>query len=77
MPRDATIVAILPKVTMGTAVTLGALKKRGFAVTAILNVYEMQEFADASGPLLAEGIDTLHLRDEAAIVQLCRKLVLR
>ena len=77
LPRNATVVAILPKVTMGTAITLGSLKKRGFAVTAILNVYETQEFADASGPLIAEGIETLHLRDESSIVHLCRKMVLR
>lgn len=77
IPRDATIVVILPKVTLGTAIALGALKKRGFAVTAILNVYEIHEFAEASGPLIAEGVDTLHLRDESSIVQLCRQMVLR
>ena len=40
MPRDATVVAILPMVTEEHAVALGNLKRRGFAVTAVLNLYD-------------------------------------
>jgi uncharacterized protein (DUF58 family) len=77
MPRDATVVALLPAVTEETAVALGNLKRRGFAVSAILNLYDEFEFAQASGPLLAQGIGTRHLQDESGIVNMCREFVLR
>lgn len=77
LPRDATVIAVLPQVTMSTAIVLGSLKKQGYAVTAILNVYESVAFADAAGPLLAQGIATHHLRDEASIATVCRRLILR
>src|SRR5438874_1087554 len=36
MPRDATVIAVLPRVTVESAVALGALRRQGFAVTAVL-----------------------------------------
>ena len=45
LPRDATVVAILTRRDVETAVALGNLRRRGLAVTAILNLYE-----DASSP---------------------------
>jgi uncharacterized protein (DUF58 family) len=77
MPRDATVVAILPAVTEEHAIALGNLKRRGFAVSAILNLWEEYDFAIASGPLLAQGIETRHLKEETAVVELCRRFVLR
>ena len=77
LPRDATLVAILPAVSEEAAITLGNVKRRGFAVTAILNLWEEYDFAQASGPLLAQGITTRHLKDQAHIVALCRDFVLR
>lgn len=77
MPRDATVVAILPRVTEPQAVALGNLKRQGFAVSAALNLYEEYDFAQASGPLLAQGIETRHLRDEPAVAGFCRQLAWR
>ncbi|MBC8354224.1 MAG: DUF58 domain-containing protein [Planctomycetes bacterium] len=77
LPRDATIIAILPTVTTETAITLGSLRRQGYAVTAILNLYDEYDFAQAAGPLIAEGIDVQHLKDEMSIVSVCRKFVLR
>ena len=77
MRRDATVVAVLPRVTEEHAVALGTLKRRGFAVEAILNVWDINDFASASGPLLAQNIATHHLSDEASIAQVCRKFILR
>lgn len=77
MPRDATVIAILGRVDLETAIALGELRRQGFAITAILNIYEEYDFAQASGPLLAQGIETRHLRDEAAVVEICRRYVLR
>ena len=77
LPRDATVIAILPKATAETAITLGSLKRQGYAVTAVLNLYDEYDFAQAAGPLIAEGIDVQHLKDEASVVSICRKFILR
>lgn len=77
LPRDATVVAILPRVTTEHAIALESLKRQGYAVTAILNMYDEHDFALASGPLLSVGIPTHHLRDEPAIATICRRFMLR
>ena len=77
MPRDATVVAILPEVTPEQAAALANLRRHGFAVTAILNLYESQDFAQAAGLLLSAGIRAQHLKDEATITTACREFVLR
>jgi uncharacterized protein (DUF58 family) len=76
LPRDATVVAILTAVTPETAVALGNLCRRGFAVTAIVNVFEDAEYAEAAGTLLQERVDAHHLKDETAIGAICRHYVL-
>jgi uncharacterized protein (DUF58 family) len=77
LPRDATVVAILTGVTPSAAVALGNLRRRGFAVTALVNVYEDLEYAEAAGMLLAERVEARHLRDESAVSTVCRNYVLR
>ena len=72
MPRDATVIAILQEVTERYAVALGNLRRQGYAVTAILNIHEMYDFAVASKHLLTEGISTHHLAEEAAISSIAR-----
>jgi len=75
IPRDATVIAILPPGSTESAMALGNLRRRGFAVTALLNMYEDWDFAIAAAPFLAEGIDTRHLKDEGlwqAVVLLSR-----
>jgi uncharacterized protein (DUF58 family) len=73
MPRDASVIAILPVVTEQTAIALGSLVTRGYGVTAIVNTYAPIDFADQSGPLLAQGISIRHLHDEAAIMTICER----
>jgi uncharacterized protein (DUF58 family) len=77
LPRDATVIAIVTAVREETAVALGNLRRRGFAVTAIVNVFEEREYADAAGKLIAERVETRHLRDEAALVEICRMHAMR
>lgn len=77
LPRDATVVCIVPPGSKDAAITLGNLKRRGFAVLAILNLYEDYDFAVASGPFLVAGIETRHLKDEQSIVEICRGYALR
>ena len=77
IPRDATVVAILASLDVDTAVALGELKRQGFAVTAILNLYDDVEFYKASAQLAAENIDVRHLKDVESLPDLCRQQVLR
>jgi uncharacterized protein (DUF58 family) len=77
LPHDATVVALLASVTAEAAVALGNLRRRGLAVTALVNVYHLHEFEKAAGMLLDEGIDARHLSDEAAVTTICREHALR
>src|SRR5262249_22087313 len=56
LPRDATVIAILPAVPIDTATTLGNLRRQGFAVSAILIGLGEEERLIAHGRLLAEGV---------------------
>lgn len=77
MPRDASVVAILPPPAPAAAVALGNLRRRGLAVTALINCFEDDLFAAAAAALAAEGVDARHLKDEAAIPDLCGPLAVR
>jgi uncharacterized protein (DUF58 family) len=77
LPRSATVIALLTAVTPATAIALGNLRRRGFAVTAIINVFEEYEFAKLAAPLIAERIDARQLRDREAIPTTCLRCVLR
>ena len=75
LPRDATVVALLPAVPTQTALALGNLRRRGFAVTVVLILIEEGGVEAAYGRLLAEGIrDVRHLPGEAELPELCRKV---
>ncbi len=77
LPRDATILAILTAVSDDTAIALGNLRRRGFAVTAIINTFEERDYAEAAGKLLDEQIESRHLKDQAAVSAVCRSYVLQ
>jgi uncharacterized repeat protein (TIGR01451 family) len=78
LPRDATVVAVLPQVPVATALTLGNLRRRGFAVTVVLILLDETDLEQAFGRLLAEGVrDIRHLNDEAELPDLCNKQVQR
>jgi uncharacterized protein (DUF58 family) len=77
LPRSATVIAVLTAVTAETAIAMGNLRRRGFAVTAIINVFDPFEFAKLAAPLIAEQIDARQLGDRAAIPEVCLKCLLR
>ena len=77
MPRDATVIVIVPTINMENAVALGGLARQGYSVEVIVNCFSEEEFAVVSGPLLAEGITTRHLRDKKSVSQICEKQMLR
>jgi uncharacterized protein (DUF58 family) len=77
MPRDATVVALLADVEIETALALGNLKRRGFAVTVVLIAMDERAVERGYGRLVSEGIrDVRHLANEAGIPELCRQQAL-
>lgn len=72
MPRDATVLAILSTVSESTAIALGNLRRQGFAVSALVNVYGEHDFVEAVGHLMAEGILARHLDEETSVATICR-----
>jgi uncharacterized repeat protein (TIGR01451 family) len=78
LPRDATVVAILPEVSVETALSLGNLHRQGYAVSAVLILIDDEHFEEAYGRLMAEGVrDIRHLKDEEELPTLCQQEVLR
>ena len=77
IPRDASVIVIVPTITMENAVALGGLARQGYSVEVIVNCFSEEEFATVSGPLMGQGIATRHLRDEASVAQICEKQMLR
>jgi uncharacterized protein (DUF58 family) len=78
LPRDATLVVLLPAVSVETATVLGNLKRRGYAVTVILVTYEDDdEVPTYMGRLMAEGLDARRVDNEAAIEDVCSAEMVR
>jgi uncharacterized protein (DUF58 family) len=76
LPRDATVVALLPAVPIETALALGNLRRRGFAVSVVLVLIGEDHIEHAYGRLIAEGIrDVRHLKNEAELPGLCSQQV--
>jgi len=71
LPRDATLIVLLPRVPVETSVALGQLRRQGFAVTVLL-VSVADDGSDtravAHGRLLAENIrDVRYVNSETDI----------
>src|SRR5262245_35395032 len=78
VPRDATVIAVLPSVPVDTAVTLSNLTRSGFAVSVVLVQMDPHKLERAYGRLLAEGIrDVRHVNSEQALVDLCSSSMYR
>lgn len=73
MPRDATVIAVLGAVSPETALCLGNLRRQGFAVTAILVLFDDKSREIAFARLLQEGIDVRHVKDEGELSRLCER----
>ena len=77
LPRHATVVALLADVPMETAFALGQLRRQGYAVVAVVAMFDENKFPDwARRPdwaawLLAEHIEVRRVDDEESIGQLC------
>jgi hypothetical protein len=71
IPRDATIIAILPRVPVESAIALGTLRRQGFAVTAILIGLDESQKLESHGRLLAETVrDIRYVNTEEELAHL-------
>jgi uncharacterized protein (DUF58 family) len=78
LPRDATVLAVLPEVSVATAVALGELRRRGYAVTVVLVMLDDRQLEQAFARLRSEGVrDLRHLRNEEELADLCNQQVHR
>jgi uncharacterized repeat protein (TIGR01451 family) len=76
LPRDATVVALLPDVPLETAVALGSLRRQGFAVSVVLIAVAEQQMESCYGRLAAEGISDIRpLGSEEGIPDLCQRQI--
>ena len=76
LPRDASVIVVLPDVSGETAIALGSLRRRGFAVTVVLVMYsDEHDYADCVGRLLAERVEVRHVEDEDMLADLCSSRV--
>lgn len=76
LPRDATVVAILPDVPEETAFALSNLRRRGYAVSAVLVIFDEDRYATCAGRLLSQGISSRRVNDEAALAAFCQQQML-
>ena len=67
----STVVAILGNVTPEMALTLGYLKRQGYAVSVVLLGFDEVERIDSAAPLLAQGLPVRSLSDEEELYGFC------
>lgn len=83
LPRDATVAVVLSRVTEEAAISLGELRRGGFAVTAVLVTTEENDLYDwGTAPewaerLTAEGIPFRRVQDEESLQRLCAENFVR
>jgi uncharacterized protein (DUF58 family) len=72
LSRDTTLIVILQQSDASTAAMLIGMKRRGWAVTVIVNAQDINTYIASAGPYQAANIQTLHLTDELAIANVAR-----
>ena len=83
LPRDATVVVVLSRVTPEMALALGELVRRGFLVTAVVVNFSGEALPDWAAPpewaeiLLAQSINFHMVNSEEAVTNLCAQAIAR
>jgi uncharacterized protein (DUF58 family) len=83
IPRDATVVAVLSRVTPEMAQSLGELVRRGFLVTVVVVISGGERVPDWARPpewaeiLLAQNINFNIVNSEDAVTNLCAQAIIR
>lgn len=77
LARDTTLIVIIQQCDLALADTLTGFSRRGWAVVAVINTFAEDDFSLVAGPLIAGGVQVVHLVDQDSIATLCRTLVCR
>jgi uncharacterized protein (DUF58 family) len=83
IPRDATVVAVVSRVTPEMALALGDLVRRGFLVTVIVVIFGADMLPDWAKPpewaeiLLAQNINFHMINSEDGVTNLCAQSIVR
>ncbi|MCO8124797.1 DUF58 domain-containing protein [Stieleria sp. TO1_6] len=75
--NETTLIAIFQKASPETLAMLIGFARRGKAVAAIINAYDINDYSAAAGPLIGANIPTFYLRDQDSIRDVCRQVNLR
>jgi uncharacterized protein (DUF58 family) len=74
LPKDATVIAVLPAVPVDSAIALGQLRRQGFAISAVLISIADDDKPVCAGRLMAEGIrDVRFIQSEEELINLGEK----
>ncbi|MEQ1824373.1 MAG: DUF58 domain-containing protein [Pirellula sp.] len=76
LSRQLSVLVLVQAVDDDMAMSLGMLRKRGFAVSVVLNQHEQDGFETSAGRLVAHHLPVFALPDEASIPSICRHALL-
>lgn len=76
LPRDATVIAVLGTVPDETALALADLRRRGYAVTAVLIALSEDDHESACRRLIAAGVEVRHVPNEESLTNVCQRQAL-
>jgi uncharacterized repeat protein (TIGR01451 family) len=77
LPRDATVIVVMPGADEVTALALGNLRRRGYAVTAILVMLEEEDLYVTQARLVAQGLEVRHVTNRRTVAAVCQQQTLR
>lgn len=83
VPRDATVVAVLSRVTPEMGLALGELVRQGFLVTAVVVVCGADVLPDWAAPpewaeiLLGQGVNFHMVNSEESVTNLCAQAIIK
>jgi hypothetical protein len=76
LPRMLSVLAIVQQIDEPGALALAMLRRRGFAVSVIVNQHQ-DHFLETAASLAAHHLPVFSLRDEASVPHLCRNWLLQ
>ena len=77
LSNETTILLILQQCPPESIAAIVSLSRRGWAVAAIINTHDINDFSAEAGPLIASRIPVFHLSTRDSIAEVCRQATLR
>jgi len=74
---DTTLLILLQQCTPESMGAMIDMQRRGRAVAVIINTFDINDYSQIAGPLIASRIPTFHLSSKESIAEVCRQTLLR